>query len=246
MCKFIRRKWLPLLICVLIECISLQAALGGPIVPAITPVGTGGPGGPPSITPIDGEYTPSLISKSSTGMSVGLGNPAGITSPSQLSPFEVSGLVAKSTKSTGGTTVTLENSSNIGEIILTGQFHPEGPITTIQYNWSSASLSASGSTITADVTLVSYVNPVSGIIPPNPGLLTIIFEPLNGQPVNFDPSYPPDYDKFGTVTFSIDPVPEPGSLVHLAWVGVAGIGLRWRRRRNAARRSSEQLGAIGV
>jgi hypothetical protein len=242
MCKFIRRKGLPLLICVLIEFISLQAALGGSVSPAVT----GGPGGAggPSVTPIEGEYTPSLKLKSSTGLSVGLGEPAEITGPSPLTPFQVSGLVATSTKAEGGTTVTLENSSNVGELILTGKFHPTGPITTIEYSWSSASLSASGNAIFADVTLVAYINPTNGITPPNPGLLTITFEPLNGQPVNFDTAYPPDYDQHGTVIFTIDPVPEPGTLVHLTWLGIVGVGLLWRRGRSAARLSSEQLAVL--
>ncbi len=216
--------------CVLIASLSLSTASAGFILPSIGSSGGGGAGGPPgrgagfpSQTPIDGEYTPSLASTqppNSHGLSVNLtdGVITAPLGPNKLTGATISDLTATSSKLLGFTTISLENASNVTRVTINGPLDIHSiPLYTIVYSLGPPSLSFSGATIESDVTLVSMTNVPSGVVPPNPGLLTIIFEPdSGGATVNFDPSYPPDYN--GPVIFMIDPVPEPASVVHLTWL----------------------------
>jgi hypothetical protein len=256
MFKSIWGKWLALVACLLAVSVSLPTASAGFVNPNF------GAGGPPQ-TPIDGEYAPTLISQATTSMSLSLGSGT-VTAPSGpngLTQFTPSGFTVNSQKQRNGTTsVSLTDpSTNVSDIFLTmtvgtGNIDTVGPnasVTfTIKYNLAPAVVGSSGAVITAGATFDSvHSNLPPNYTPPNPALLTIIFEPLsNGKNVNLDPSYPDGYDQSGQVIFSIDPVavPEPGSLVHLTWLVIVGVVGAWWRCRSAARTSLEQLAPLGT
>lgn len=90
---------------------------------------------------------------------------------------------------------------------------------------NSVTVAGSGSDyIDAEMTLNSYNLPGYNLSNFDTALLTLDFS-LTG--VNFDANWPASFH--GPVPFSIDPAPEPASIVYLSWAGVFG-GLGYRRR----------------
>lgn len=97
---------------------------------------------------------------------------------------------------------------------------------------NSVTVAGSGSDfIDAEMTLNSYSLPGYDLSNFDTALLTLDFS-LTG--VNFDANWPTNFQ--GPVPFSIDPAPEPASIVYLSWAGLFGaIGYRRRyRRKNQA------------
>lgn len=92
---------------------------------------------------------------------------------------------------------------------------------------NSVTVAGSGSDfIEAEMTLNSYNLPGYNLSNFDTASLTLDFS-LTG--VNFDANWPASFT--GPVPFSIDPVPEPASIVYLTWVGVFGAMGYWRRHR---------------
>jgi hypothetical protein len=156
--------------------------------------------------------------------------------PNQLAGSTASDLTATSSKFFGSTSISLVDTSSVAEVTINGPLDIHlNPLYTIVYNLGVPTLINSGSTITVGASIASESNVPSGIVPPNPGLLTIIFEQdSGGNDVNFDPNYPPGYN--GSVIFMIDPTPEPASLLHSTWLALVGPVWVWRWCRNAARK----------
>jgi hypothetical protein len=61
----------------------------------------------------------------------------------------------------------------------------------------------------------------------NPALLRITFPVSSSIDPQVGPSVGP------VAFFSITPIPEPASIVHLTWVGLLGIICYWKRRRRS-------------
>jgi hypothetical protein len=166
---------------------------------------------------LDGEYQ-SLVFKSSQGQvpvvfSLSDGS---LTAPNTLSQFDfsVSNL----------TNVTVSGTNAIN--LQTTDFKLTSTAGTIDFTIvPSSELLASSSVITSQLTLNSSGTSTSlqpYLVYLGSALLTLYFPP----DVNLDPSWGNDTVP---VLFSITPLPEPPSIVHLAWLGLIGIFCLLRR-----------------
>ncbi len=99
----------------------------------------------------------------------------------------------------------------------------------VHYTLSSPKIANANDDITAVLTLppIPPPNNTTGIslIFLNPALLTITFPVSSGIDPQFGPSVGP------AAFFTITPIPEPASIVHLTWIGLLGAIGYWRRHR---------------
>lgn len=181
-----------------------------------------GPMPPPALSEIDGEYETNTLGRTTREIVLNL----------TLSGGKVGGPNALLGYSAPDLGVQLSNS---GTLTVTSAFDllsPTNPSTVyIDYTLSSPRI-ANANEITATVRLSPSPPPpnTSGVnlINLNPALLTLTFP----SGTNLDPNFPP-----GPIHFSITPipVPEPASIIHLAWVGALGVMGHWRQNRRVTR-----------
>jgi len=178
---------------------------------------------PPAPSEIDGEYAFNTIHTPSGNVTLDITLSQGaVSSPRALIGFSAPDLNIKIIQGRGPTLIDVGTGKS--DFNLSG-----GTAGFILYNLSSPKIPTLVE-ITAVLTLPPTPPPnnTSGVslINLNPALLTLTFP----QGTNLDPSWGPVIEP---VFFSITPLPEPASIVHLTWMGLLGVIGYWKWRRRA-------------